>query len=121
MSELIKKQLSQMDHTSEEFFEIYSLVNDKYWSFEKPDNYQSAALALNALLHKGEEWLVELTVKVAMQLFEIVDNNTPAVVGSFGVKGKEVHFTFSTEKSALANLEKQLRNTVMVKSKEANQ
>lgn len=41
MSELLKMQIKTMDKTSQEFFEIYKLVNDKYWQFDDPDDDQN--------------------------------------------------------------------------------
>ena len=117
MSKLIE-QIKAMDTKSEEFFEIYEAVNEKWFTVEDPDEYQKSCQYLNLILNRGEEWMVELMVKLGHELFNIVDQGVPATAGSFQVKDKDVHFSFSTGKSALGNLEKMLRNTVVMKAKE---
>lgn len=118
---LLIKQLEQMDKASEEFFEIYKLVNEKYWQIDDPDEYQKAAMMINLVANQGEEWHVSMIGRLAIELFQMVEKDIPAIAGSFVVKNKDVHFNFCTDKNALGNLEKVLRNTVMVKVNESKE
>jgi hypothetical protein len=106
--------INGMDKTSDEFYRLFSIVNEKYFDFDKPDEYQSAAKVLNLILHRGEDWMVEMLAKLGEQLYEMVENKTPAVHGSFQVKESEIFFDFYTNKDALASVHKMLRNSVLM-------
>ncbi len=113
----LKNQIVKMDKKSVEFFEVYKQVSEKYWDIDKPDADQRARMLLQSLANRGDNWHCELMVMLANELFKIVEQGHKASHGSFGVKGKDVHFDFYTDKSALSNLEKMLRNSVLLQSK----
>lgn len=110
----ILKQIEKMDKASDEFFEVYKAVDDKYWTFDEPDEDQKYRQLLRLLINGGEAWHVELCVRLMSELFNMVEKKMPASHGSFGIKDKEYHFDFYTDKNALANLEKMLRQTITV-------
>lgn len=113
-------QIKKMDKKSDEFFEIYKAVNEKYFDFDEPDEYQRAAQFVNLLLNAADEWMLVMVHKLANELFQMVDQKSGARHGSFVVKDeREVFFDLYTDKSALANLGKALRNNVMVQAKQS--
>lgn len=114
-------KIKAMDKKSEEFFKVYQAVNEKYWSIDDPDDLQMACMFLNTLINRGDDFAGEivLATKLVHELAKMKIENTPALHGSFAMKGgKEMHFDFYTDKSALTNLEKMLRHSVIVKAKE---
>lgn len=106
----------KMDKKSEEFFELFKVVNEKYFDFDNPDDYQTAASYLNTILHGGEKWLIVMMVRLASQLLSVVEEKRPAVTGIFGVKDVEVCFDFYTDKKKMAHM-KMLTNKVNVLAK----
>lgn len=114
--ELLLKQIMAMDVKSDEFIELYEAINEKYFTFENPDDFQSAAWALNAVLHRGEEWMVEMCARIANQLFDVIDKDTPASQISFGVKGKTWFCDIYRDKEALGSINKMFRNIVIQKA-----
>lgn len=116
----ILKAIESLDKTSEDFFNVYSATSEKYWDVDVSDPALKARKLMHHLsnTHEDLDWMVEITMMVANNLFKMVEEQHPAVHGSFGVKGKEYHFDFYTDKSALTNLEKMLRHTVIKKANE---
>jgi hypothetical protein len=113
--------IEQMDKKSDNFFEL--LVCEKYWDIDNPDSCIKSRRILKALADSDEEfdWLAEVLAMMANELIKLESGKTPAAHGSFGVGGKEYHFDFYTDKSALTNLEKMLRQTVLVKTGKENE
>lgn len=109
MIEAIKK----MDRTSPEFAELFHVVNEMYFTFDKPDAFQMAAGVLNLVLHKGEEWMVETLAQMANQMHEVVEKDVKATHGNFNIDGKDFFFDLYQNKEALKAVHTMFRNTVL--------
>ena len=115
------EKIKKMDVKSDEFFEIYKLVSEKYWTIENPDSDQRARQGLMMLAERGDTWMVEMQAILASNLLAAGENRE-ASSGVFGIKNSknenvEVYFKFYNSPEALDRLQKQLTNTVMVKAK----
>lgn len=107
-------EILELDTASEEFYQIHTALNQKYFNFKNPDDYQAAAMVLNLTLHRGDDWLVQVLAGFANHLFEIVEKNTPAAHGSFEVSGKTFLYDIYKNKDALAQIHKMFKNTVLL-------
>lgn len=116
----IADQISKMDVKSEEFFELYQLVDEKYWTFENPDKDQMTRSTLRAVINNGETWLCEMLVTLTKQLLTAVKDGGE-VAGSFKVEDREIWFTLSDKPGRLGKLEKMLMNTVIVRADAARE
>lgn len=117
MIEAIKK----MDRKSDEFAELFHAINDIYFTFDDPDEYQKAALVLNLVLHRGEEWMVETLAKMANQMHEVVQKDVKATHGNFNIDGKDFFFDLYQNKEALSSVHKMFRNTILKSSQSAQE
>lgn len=95
--DFFKKQIQKMDVKSDEFFEIYKLVADKYYKLKDPDEYQQAVMLLRMFADKSDEEDAIVASKIINELFKMEIEGTPAIMGTFGFKDKEYHFTFSID------------------------
>lgn len=105
--------IQKLDQKTDEFAELYQAVNEKYFTFDNPDSFQKAAFALNLVLHRGEEWMVEVLASIAQQLHECVVQDIKATHGNFNISDKDFFFDLYQNKEALASVHKMLRNTVL--------
>lgn len=110
--------IEKADKKSPEFFDVVVAMGEKYFNFEKPDSYQEAGQLLWLIIMKADEWHAELTAKLANELFQMVEMKRPAIAGSFGVKDKEYWYEFTDDPKGFGKMEKLLRNTLIVKSRE---
>lgn len=109
----LKQEILKMDTKSEEFNELFHFVNDKYFTFENPDDYQEAARILDMILRRGEEWSVFLLVKLYHELLSVVEFGRPAAHGTAHVKGKELFFDFYIDKKQIAKMHTMLKEAVL--------
>lgn len=116
----IAEQISKMDVKSEEFFELYKLVDEKYWTIENPDQDQMSRSTLRTVINNGEAWLCEMLVNLTSQLLRVAKEGGETA-GSFGIDKKEIWFTFSDKPGPLGKLQTALRNTVIVKAREQSE
>jgi hypothetical protein len=116
----IIEQIEAMDKKSEEFFEVYKAVADKYFSFEEPNDLQQAAMTLHILVNHGEDWHVVITAKLAEQLYAMVEQDCKALHGVFGAGDKEVFFDFYTDKKALSKTHSMLMEAALGVAKTGN-
>lgn len=118
--ELLKKQLLALDHKSDEFSELFHIINDRYMTFENPDRYQKAALTLSMILHRSSpelEMLVESLAQIAEMIFQ-VQQGAEAMTLGFEFKNKRMNIDVYTSEKAKAALQKVFENTVVMKAKE---
>ncbi len=105
--DFFKKQIQVMDVKSEEFFDLYSFICDKYFAFENPDDFQQAAMVLRMYIDKAtgnyEEQLISI-VKMVEQIMSMDREGTKACMGTVGFKDKEYHFTITTDKKHLEQM-----------------
>ncbi len=109
--EFFKKQIETMDVKSDEFFDLYCLVCDKYYKFPEPDDFQQAAMTLRMYIDKAvnvhEAQLIAF-VKILTQLFLMEQNKTKACMGTVAFEKKEYHFSITTDEKHLKEMEKML-------------
>ena len=111
-------KIKKMDRTSEEFAVLFHAVNEMYFTFDKPDEFQTAASVLNLVIHKGQEWMVEMLAKVAEQMYECIQKDIKATHANFNIEGKDYFFDLYQDKDALKSVHKMFRNTVLMKAEE---
>jgi len=115
-AKLLTAQIKKMDRTSDEFAELFHAVNEMYFTFDDPDEFQKQAALLNLILHKGEDWMIEALGKIGHQLFECVTKDVKATHGMFNTNGKDYFFDLYQDKEALSAVHKLFRNAVIHKA-----
>lgn len=70
------KEILQMDVKSDEFFEVYKAVSDKYWTFEEPDSLQIAAKNLVMFAEKYDADKIILAHKLIVELLKMDQEKT---------------------------------------------
>lgn len=111
----IKTFVKNMDVTTDEFFELYNLVNEKYWSFKDPDDHQLAAKTLRLISDKGDPDHLILLVKMFEQIIAM-EQKGGSVQAEVGFKDKSYFFKISDTADGADKLGKMLMNTVVVKT-----
>jgi hypothetical protein len=112
----LKTHITKMDVKSDEFFELYNLVHDKYWHFEKPDNLQSAAQLVDIWLHRGEPKQIMIVACVVKELFMMHEKKQTACTGTLGFTDETYHFDLYTSEP-----ERDKMHTMMREAAEAAQ
>ena len=102
--EFLKKQISAMDVKSEQFFELYKVVSDKYWTVENPDHYQQCVKALVMYAERGDPAQVTTAVKIIEQLFMMEKDKISATMGTLSFEHKDYHFTLCTNKKDIEEM-----------------
>lgn len=72
MNEFMKEKIKAMDVKSDEFWDIYCFVADKYFAFDEPDEFQKCAMLCHQYLSKScenYEHNVIIMVKIIEQLY----------------------------------------------------
>lgn len=118
--DLLKKQILALDHKTDEFAELFHVINNKYFTFEKPDRYQQSAMTLNLVLHRESpetEMLVESLAQLADMIFQ-VNAGAEAMTMGFEFNKKRINIDVYTSDKARASLQKMFENTLVVKAKE---
>lgn len=114
--EFLKKRVDQLDKKTDEFADFYHHVNDKYFDFDSPDNFQSSAQTLNLILHRGEEWQIEMMVNLWRALASVDDKGgCQSGINCYGKDKKMIYFKVYDEPEAIDKLQQSLLNTVRVK------
>lgn len=106
--DFFKKQIQTMDVKSDEFFDLYTTVCDKYYTFQDPDDFQKAAMTLRMYIDKATEKHEEQLItfqKILEQLYMMDREGNPACIGTVGFKGKDYHFTIATDKKAIKKMQ----------------
>jgi len=105
--EFLTKQIESIDVKSDEFFELYKIVSDKYWTFEDPDEYQKAAKLLIMYTERGENYEEQVItiVKLITELFNMEKENRTASMGHVGFKKKNYFFTLATDKKHINKMQ----------------
>lgn len=118
---LLIKQIEKMDKTSQEFVDLVGMVNEKYFEAENPDEYQQAAIILNDILMRGEEWMVIAMFKIGLELFELKINGGGARTGEMhfdrGNGLEKLFFNIYDKPESLDHLRKVISNSVIVQAK----
>lgn len=108
--EFFKKQIQAMDAGSKEFFDIYKMISNKYWTIENPSDYQKCAKLLVWFAERGDWEQVIAATKIIEELFSMEKNNCNTCMGTIGFKNKAYLFTITTDtdKKHLKEMEKML-------------
>lgn len=116
----ILAEAQKMDKTSDEFSDLFHGLNELYFTCENPDAFQQASIVLNMVLHRGDEWMVEILAKLANHLFEVVQQDIKAAHGSFEIDETKKMFFYDLyqNKDAMEQVHKMFRNTVIMKAEE---
>lgn len=114
---LLLKLIDNMDATAEEFCELVNKINEKYFDIEDPDEYQKSAQLLNLILHRAEEDQVIVLVKIYSEIFKLMEQKMESITATLELSGGfKIYFQAGTTPTAIDKLQKQLLNTVLVKS-----
>lgn len=102
--EFIKKQIKNMDVKSEEFFDLYITICEKYYSYPDPDEFQKAAMTLRMYIDKSvgnfENQLIAFET-ILTQLFKMDQEGSDATGGTIGFKDKSYSFMLSTSRETM--------------------
>jgi len=119
--EFFKKQIEQMDVKSEDFFKIYKMISDKYWTVENPDDFQQCARVLVMYAERGDHAQITAAVKIIEQLFKMEKDKISATMGTVAFEHKTYHFTLCTNKKDIEEMtdlmDKVLKGNFKVKNK----
>jgi len=107
----IKDFVMKMDVKSDEFFELYNLISDKYFDFGKnPDPWQSAMTLIHKWMNRScnnfEEQVI-VVAKVVEQVFLMRYEKTKSCTGTLGFKDETFFFdiyTSETEKDKMKDM-----------------
>lgn len=116
-NELILRQIEKMDKTTDEFAALFYKINDKFFDFDSPDSFQQSAKLLNLILHSGEEWQIEILVRLYEQLLKLSQKGG-GITAQFNVAGKDYFVQMYDDPKEIDKLAKVLTNTIIVKAKE---
>ena len=78
MKDITLKEIFELDVKSEEFFEIYKQISDKYWTFDDPDDLQQCAKLMVKWAERFDEDKVILATKLILEISKMVENKTEA-------------------------------------------
>jgi len=108
---LLKKQLDALDVKSKDFFEIYTMISDKYWTFEDPDDFEKAAMVLRMYTERAngnyEEQLIAIE-KIITELFLMEKDGVKAKKGHLVFKDKEYFFSIGVNEKEVDGLDDML-------------
>ncbi len=125
--EFFKKQIEGMDVKSDEFYDLYTFICDKYYTFPNPDDFQKAVITLRMYLDKScsnyEDQVIVISHLVS-ELFKISkDKKGGACLGTLGFKNKDYHYTLTTDKKHIEEITKVMGKIIKgdfnVKNKDA--
>lgn len=121
--EFLKKRIDQLDKKTDEFADLFHHINNKYFDFDNPDEFQKSAQLLNTILHRGEEWQIQACVRILSDLIR-VEAKGGCFSSMIGIKGdnkkiKELYFKVYDEPEEIDKLQKLIMNTVKVKGQKA--
>jgi hypothetical protein len=109
--ETIKKQITEMDTKSDEFWGLYRMVADKYHTFENPDEWQKAMMLINSWMDRScnnfEEQII-VVAKVVEQVFLMRHNKTKSCTGTLGFTDETFFFDVYTSETEKDNLSEKL-------------
>lgn len=105
----MREVIMKMDVKSEEFYELYKDMNEKYWAFEKPDSWQQAGMLINAWLFKGapEEHIV--VANVVKEVFLMRNEKRKACTGTLGFTDETFHFDIYTSEPEKDGMDEMMR------------
>ena len=86
------EEILKMDVKSDEFWQIYKTIDDKYWTFENPDEFQKAAQALHMFATRFEEDKVILCCKMAEQIVSMHTKKSTAATGHLVFQNQQYYF-----------------------------
>lgn len=108
--EELKKEITEMDVKSEEFFEIVMMVIDRYYTFDKPDNFQKSLSLIQQWMSKDvpdKEYHVQIIATLVQELFVMKSKNQTSCTGTLGFKDATFFFdiyTTENEKDKMSEL-----------------
>ncbi len=106
----IKKQIETMDVKSDEFFDLYTTICDKYYTFPDPDDFQQHAMMLRMYVDKAvdnyEEQLIAFG-KIVVELFNL-DKDGKARMFNLGFKQKEYFITMASDHKEIEKMQEMM-------------
>jgi hypothetical protein len=97
----------KMDSDSQEYFEIYQKIVEKYWDIKNPNDYQLAAKTLAMFGEKYNPEQVIVAAKIVLELFEMHQEKKTAMTGHVVFEKDQYYFdiyTSEVEKDGLNSL-----------------
>lgn len=101
------KQVLKMDVKSDDFFEAYKAISDKYWKFENPDDFQIAAHCLVMFAERFDRDKIILAVKIIKQIVEMSKKGAKSAKGHLAFKNQDYYFDIyesEVQKDTLENM-----------------
>ncbi len=96
--EFLKKQIENLDVKSSEFFELYKIIDDKYWTMpDNPSDLQQCIYILHTFAERGTNEEIMVTTKIIEQLVTMAKTGQSATMMTLGFKGRDYYFTLTTD------------------------
>jgi hypothetical protein len=99
-------EILKMDKTSDEFFEIYKKISERYWDFDNPSDLQKAAKALVMFAERYDAGKIILCIKIAESITTMTKNNP--VTGHIVFEKEEYYFDIYENEASKDSLKKAL-------------
>lgn len=119
MQEIVKK-IQAMDKTSDEFFEIYKAVDDKYWAIDKDkmDDVLRSASLMRMMANKCDSMPDHCiaTGIIMNEVFQMIEEKHPVRTGMFKFGDRDVYFRIADHPDSIDKMQRMLGNTVMVQA-----
>lgn len=116
--QFLSKQLLAEDHNTPEFHQLVEAMNDKFFTFDNPDEFQLACKALNLFLHRGDEWMIQSLVKVAMMLIDVDNGKTEAATMTALLNKGSISVDVYKNTKAKNAIHEMLKNAVVQKAQQ---
>lgn len=113
------KEILEMDTKSDEFFEIYKKVSDKYWNFENPDELQKCAKTLVKFAERFDSDKVILATTVIIAVMDMNERKSEAATGNLVFGNTQYYFDIyesEVKKDGFNNMLKKA-HSAMIKGK----
>ena len=109
-TELLKKQIEALDVKADEFFDLYKIIWDKYWTLpDDASEYMKQAKGLSMFIERYDADKVILLGKIATELFKMDSEKSKYGRMVLGFEDKEYIISISTDKDSEKGFEEMLK------------
>lgn len=111
----IKENIIKMDAESEDFYEVYKMVADKYHTFKEPDDYQQCVKMIYEWMSRSctnFEDQVVIVAKVVEQVFLMRAKKQDSCTGTLGFTDTTYYFDIYTTENKKDELNNRLAKTL---------
>jgi hypothetical protein len=100
-TELLRRQIESLDVKSDDFFNLYKIIWDKYWDLpDDASDYMREAKGLSMFIERYDTDKVIILGKIATQLFKMGEEKSDAIAMTLGFDDKDYTIKISTSEAA---------------------